>query len=1300
MGQNQAKFKFPAFGLIRNLKTLQEIPLCTVSQIHEAFAYFQETSYTNQLSLSQAAFEDIFSALFQDPSAHFPTFQRFGQSCSTMEIFLLLILFCDASLTQKLRLICDIHPELRNSVRLDALQLVIYRVLSSMPFLFKMEVPSREEVYSFVEISVRQYQERVHLSAQEQEFSENGPESPTAISGSNAISNTLDFKNLWQWCQDVHQVSTYLDAIQSICQNITNRVDKSFKGRSWIARNSFFSTSQTGMFGSLATVLSDWSAMEETMEKVMINRIPMWKYTVHEISQVNSDIWLEDGPTLSADTRLFTAWEHLVLSQQVVLPVFRSHHPAPVLSNGTAAQSDVRSVQFPGSSRLQPHSSSGPSPYGILTKANSSKNFNFSSPRGASESFAFPAAASSSIPILWSTFDRMMMLSYILQSCPEGVFQNLRADEEQRRSKRLSYDFNLAGAVGSSIALEEGDEKSGEDADLMNKTEDKELYAVKSPRIFDFGGDDVGAILDNDNDEEGEEDATLQQLLKKQTSRHNDEGMVVEEEDNGEYDDLLSDFPLTNDTSGLRMEGLQRSASNSSVRLSLPQSFHQRKNNLMKQKQNASTKPWLLLGESLSSSSIDEMFSCLKLDILHSHHANTNGGSYTSRHRDSVLKSLNPSPSRQPSSSSMFFQRNQQQLAPYHIRQSMLYRIRHCAVSIGSTHPVPPLLASLTGTGTNAQLGSIPVLSLPSFCMKHHCYNILMAIAQGYRHVPILSVVDHTLPSMGSQHPYFTVGVGSSNHSGNAFNMLFPSKLLHMISYHEVAAFLLEYYDEFFGPGYTPGNYSSDFNRIILTEENPANFTSRAPFANGEGDDDDREERLDQFKFPVKSPNKPGSQQTKRRRTTSMTSTGSAEGQHADYDSNRSFPFARHFVSQTHGEFIGYRPLYYTNLMRKSVSVSHETNLASAWLTMCTASLDSIVITDRLDKVCGVVSVKNLDSLWWHYKQQHDANVQFNDLVTDYAKGVYHVYDSSSTSAHSLGGSSSGFAHGGIDSFTMLGGHRSKTKQPNTDNFVPMSMLSQKVSQCERIDIHTVAFDEFLAAHEQQSESMLSLWSTRLVRASQMESMQQGQSAPHRHPVHADELSVHTTNSLQSHLQQHLAQSTPIHNQSEIATERKGGNSSVGGANDSGNAKPANADSNQIPVHVSGVPTSHDKGNVGGDSGNVYTSSKPQPSPKRRPAPLLPTVGKSSQSALSPMTPASIANASFPQPPSSAPTPSGTSHVNNVNTAPIQAGPPQNSGGANTPGGIASGGRAHRNQAAHRQREKQKVQSRLRVSDF
>lgn len=348
MGSALEKAPTPIISNVKDLRTLQDLPLCTIPQIMEVYHFWQNSSYAGQLTLGKQGFEEIFGSLFPDPELHFPIFLRTNvQVCVTLEVFTLIVLFCDATLQQKVKCVCDIYPDTRNSIRMDSLQTVIFRVLTAMPLLFNVLPPIRDEVFRFIDESLHSYQERIMVAMDTEEMfiADTLRKASTASGERNNIgqfsliksiksqqekeklldeNRIFSFNDLWQWCQDVNQVSAYLDAIERICFQITSKMDRSRKGPQGILRQSFFTNHANNTRSSLIFKVAEVANQIGLARFSTARRHPLWNYS---FKQLASEVWIEDLPTMTADMKVFSVLEHLILSRNMCLPLFKKTFP-------------------------------------------------------------------------------------------------------------------------------------------------------------------------------------------------------------------------------------------------------------------------------------------------------------------------------------------------------------------------------------------------------------------------------------------------------------------------------------------------------------------------------------------------------------------------------------------------------------------------------------------------------------------------------------------------------------------------------------------------------------------------------------------------------------------------------------------------------------------------------------------------------------------------------------------------------------------------------------------------------------
>jgi hypothetical protein len=352
MGSYTSKLTIPTIKSVKSLQSLQEYPVCTLGQIFEAYAYWVNSEYSRKGALFPNEFEEVFGQLFPDPILHFQKLQESTiGAVVTVDAFYVLILLSDASMENKIKAIYEINnKDVKILMRLDALQLMIFRILTSLKLVFTINIPSREDVYQFLEYSLRQFLERTHLSTDA-----HNEDSVKAYTTSSIQSTCLTFEEIWQWAQDVHQVSSFLEAINEICLTITDSIDRTHKGKQWVLRNSFFSSnsfslnttnnnlratlrlssfsnagrmSQTNdlLFNILQEVNNKMNKLENNFFNhfLMEQRHPLWRYTINNM--VDNEKWFTSIPVVYTDQKVFTGLEHMILSQQKSLLVLHNKH--------------------------------------------------------------------------------------------------------------------------------------------------------------------------------------------------------------------------------------------------------------------------------------------------------------------------------------------------------------------------------------------------------------------------------------------------------------------------------------------------------------------------------------------------------------------------------------------------------------------------------------------------------------------------------------------------------------------------------------------------------------------------------------------------------------------------------------------------------------------------------------------------------------------------------------------------------------------------------------------------------------
>ena len=532
---SSTKLLLPSLAYVKHLPAFSEFPLCSLTQISESYQYYRQSQeyQTHTPTLSLAGFEEIFGQLFPDPSLHFYHLQHNNSVgyIVIVDVFYILTLFCDASNEEKLYFLCNINHDLDlNNLRIDALQLMFYRILQAMTIVFQYPssggvsgnqdggnsisssaaIPPRDDVYSFLEHSIKQFQDRNRVA------NANNPyytmQYNTQGSSEYGTTRPFSFHDFWQWCQDVNQISTYLDAIESICSIVIASVDRSYKGRQYmILRNSFFNlssmtkatenaaetnatTTSTALQNSLQKALQVVEEQESFTIKHCANyhRHPLWKYTLQDLV---SEHWFEDMHTQTTlDSKVFTCLEHMMLSHRHVMPVFvpQGHNPLnPTSANGIPGMPASSGHRFSTMGANSNRSSVSMTPFSSSPNRTSISTFtpkgNNPNPNPFSEALATPTMQTPGNPRssvstkggtpnqnnnnnapetiqhpvhrmeLLSVIDIATVLSWLVICMPSSVLDAYRQQEEDKeaaiRSKRASFDLSTSKKRSTAMIL-------------------------------------------------------------------------------------------------------------------------------------------------------------------------------------------------------------------------------------------------------------------------------------------------------------------------------------------------------------------------------------------------------------------------------------------------------------------------------------------------------------------------------------------------------------------------------------------------------------------------------------------------------------------------------------------------------------------------------------------------------------------------------------------------------------------------------------------------------------------------------
>ena len=154
-------FGYPSVKNTKYVDRLEEYRKITLSQILESYRFWLSSENANTISLNKDAFDEVFGLLFNDTDVHFLSFIYKGiNSCVAMDVFYLLILLANDSMKNKLQLLFQLGKEEEVTFRMDLIQSVIYKVVTSFQLLFNLPTVSKEDIHLFVDVQISQFIER------------------------------------------------------------------------------------------------------------------------------------------------------------------------------------------------------------------------------------------------------------------------------------------------------------------------------------------------------------------------------------------------------------------------------------------------------------------------------------------------------------------------------------------------------------------------------------------------------------------------------------------------------------------------------------------------------------------------------------------------------------------------------------------------------------------------------------------------------------------------------------------------------------------------------------------------------------------------------------------------------------------------------------------------------------------------------------------------------------------------------------------------------------------------------------
>lgn len=679
MGQNSSRLNIPNIKSVKSLTTFQEYPSCTLNQIFEAYGYWLNSDVSRKGTLFSNEFEEVFGQLFPDPLIHFQRLQDVNMgACITMDVFNLFILLADASMENKLKAIYEIsNKDSKVPMKLDAIQGLFFKLITSFRLVFFINIPTRDEVNYFIESSLRQFIERTHLyddSSDKVDSLTSGKDPSGRKDNNNAVKSraqnpgttvgnqaaptiiltqnmALNFRELWQWCQDVHQISQFLESIEEVCLHVTQSVDRTHKGKQWVQRNSFFSSNSFSAHTSVlrssmqaktprqennkngVTTDNLMDIMQQVIQKVgqveyfdsylSEKRHPLWK---NSIKSMVTDSWFNNLPMMYSDQKVFTGLEHMILSQQRMIPILHRNSPQPnanTSSNASAgSKANLSSFSVKASTTPTGHRMSNFTPHPPMNIPAPSSALRLSS-QGSHRFSASPGSAGGGFGLgyhkvdLLGIIDYGSILSWMIESSPPIIFRELKKQEQIVRSKRLSFEFSL-----------HHDEDTG-----STQLTDTRGNVVELPRTLSMRGNSE-LMIDTDDLEDGEgtdEDEDADERRMNDLTIVNRELDEIREEEEDDDSQTLADSEA-GDQSRLSTAQSQSQLNPTARRLSMSRGSTNAQSKPVftslrytrSRIRSVTSNKWNAMGEMISSSALEKIFYAKSFPSYHMKFENSN----------------------------------------------------------------------------------------------------------------------------------------------------------------------------------------------------------------------------------------------------------------------------------------------------------------------------------------------------------------------------------------------------------------------------------------------------------------------------------------------------------------------------------------------------------------------------------------------------------------------------------------------------------------------------------------------------
>ncbi len=929
-----------------------------------------------------------------------------GGSVVILDVFYIFTMFCDAGIREKLYYLCAINTDMdvtSSHLRLDALQLMIYRILQAVANVCRITVPPREDVYSFLDYSIKQFMERnasvaaasaqqlvPHTSGKHSNQSgkhqsnsakysnstqanlqSNQPINKPDINNSNQ-SKGFSFRDFWQWCQDVNQISTYLDAIDSLCRVVMMNVDRSYKGRQYmVLRNSVLNSSFSIGSGSI----KDSNRLQQTLREIVTHlqqedmttlafqhRHPTWQYSFRDM--VNEHWFGEFITTTTVEDKTFTALEHMILSNRKAIPVFA--HPNVITNMNTALSAAHAAAGTAGAGAGAGTSVSGSDaggPTGLASSlvssspAASQRNSVSSNAGARMGSISIGGSRANSLAVGANRFGS------VSASTPKGSisFANIAAMNAQnagtgqfgmhalvQTAQKDPSKFQLIGAIDLATILSWVVICAPEKvlAAYKKKEEEEREKRLKAARI------EAGEELDDEEENNGEPEEKSPEIEiepeKELEGTEFSEKGKQKEKGKGKLGRArtLSDDKADGDTIGTKKSSKASKDKDSSK-------------NSSKDKDASKDD----VGNPLdANSSIEGGASTATLGSG----SGVNSSQSAGGDRFSMLGGFR------------FKQRNKN-----------VNEFRSQWQTMGEESAYSPLFTVYT------QL---------QFPMYHRRYDL--TCPAGYNHVYYLDQPVYNAIALYASGIVKYIPIGQNRIPGSHGNVnTAPNRLLHLLEPFEIAGFLYDHFDEFFIHDYS--YHSSEYGGGAETDKGG--------------------------KSSSLSPGK--------HRSFLEPESPTTDGPSLKFSPTKN--------QKNNANHIMNRSIMQCGLIKEPIIIDKDVNIGTAFYILLKSKLDACLVLDEKGKVGCILTIYHMEKLWWSWKQQHlQTAINIVNLATlreDYSNGVYSMFPTPVKVPGTSGGANSG-----------AGALRDGL------NFSLFSCFMNPLELGHSIGIEVVSFDEFI----------------------------------------------------------------------------------------------------------------------------------------------------------------------------------------------------------------------------------------------